>query len=106
MKMLLDENLPHPLIKELPGHEVYTSSKMGWLGYKNGTLIKLMLEYHFDALITFDKNLQFQQNFSKYPLTIFVLVAEKNTYDKLKPLMVKLQHRLKEELIKGAIIIS
>ena len=32
-----------------------------------------MLENGFDALITFDKNLQYQQNFSKYPLHVIVL---------------------------------
>ena len=71
MKMLLDENLPNKLLKELLGHEVYTSRKMGWLGFKNGALIKLMIDNGFDALITFDKNIQYQQNFSKYPITVF-----------------------------------
>ena len=39
-----------------------------------------MLEKEFDTLLTFDKNLQYQQNFAKYPITVFVLNAEDNTY--------------------------
>jgi hypothetical protein len=105
MKMLLDENLPHKLLKTLPGHEVYTLQKMGWLGYKNGALIKLMVDSGFNALITFDKNIQHQQNFSKYPITVFVLIAEKNTYKDLAPLMPKVEEHLIKGLNPGSIII-
>jgi hypothetical protein len=34
-----------------------------------------MVAAKFDALLTFDKNLQHQQNFSKYSITVFVLTA-------------------------------
>ncbi len=34
-----------------------------------------MLSENFDALLTFDKNLRYQQNFSKYPIAVFVLTA-------------------------------
>ena len=36
-----------------------------------------MLAENFDALITFDQDLEHQQNFQKYPLAVFVLIAEK-----------------------------
>jgi hypothetical protein len=106
MKVLLDENLPNKLLRNLSGHDVYTSRKMGWLGFKNGALIKLMLENGFDALITFDKNIQYQQNFAKYPITVFILIAEKNTFEKLSPLIPKVEEHLKGKLIPGAIIIT
>ena len=32
MKLLLDENLPHQLRLELPGHEVITVAYMNWSG--------------------------------------------------------------------------
>ncbi len=32
MKLLLDENLPHQLRHEVPGHEVFTVAYMGWSG--------------------------------------------------------------------------
>jgi predicted nuclease of predicted toxin-antitoxin system len=41
MKVLLDENLPHQLRGELPGHEVITVKYMGWHGIRNGELLAL-----------------------------------------------------------------
>ena len=64
MKLLLDENLPKRLKLDFPEHGVYTVRDKGWNGIKNGELLKLMIEDSFDALLTFDKNLQHQQNFS------------------------------------------
>ena len=72
MKLLLDENLPKKLIIDFPNHEVLTVRDMGWNGIKNGPLLQLMIENAFHALLTFDKNLQHQQNFKKYTITVFV----------------------------------
>ena len=79
MKLLLDENLPKRLKEHFISHEVYTVRDMSWNGVKNGALLKLMIDNNFDVLITFDKNLQFQQNFAKYTLPILVLNAKDNT---------------------------
>lgn len=80
MKLLLDENLPKRLKDHFQNHEIYTVRDINWNGVKNGALLKLMIENKFNALITFDKNLQFQQNFAKYTLPIIVLNAKDNTY--------------------------
>jgi hypothetical protein len=32
VKLLLDENLPHQIRLELPGHEVFTAAYMKWGG--------------------------------------------------------------------------
>jgi predicted nuclease of predicted toxin-antitoxin system len=63
MKLLLDENLPKRLKFDFPEHEVYTVRDKQWNGIKNGEPLNLMIEDFFDALLTFDKNLQHQQNF-------------------------------------------
>jgi hypothetical protein len=68
MRLLLDENLPKRLKADFPDHEIYTVRDKGWNGIKNGRLLQLMLENGFDALLTFDKSLQHQQNFQKYRL--------------------------------------
>ncbi len=57
MKLLLDENLPKRLKLDFTEHEIYTVRDKGWNGIKNGDLLKLLIENHFDALLTFDKNL-------------------------------------------------
>lgn len=86
MRLLLDENLPKRLKLDFPEHEVFTIRDMGWNGIKNGALLKRMLADNFDALLTFDKNLQYQQNFKKYTITVFVLSARINTYEVLSKL--------------------
>lgn len=66
MKLLLDENLPKRLKFDFEGHEVFTVREKLWNGITNGDLLGRMIHDGFDALLTFVKNLQRQQNFSKY----------------------------------------
>lgn len=107
MKLLLDENLPKRLKLDFPEHEVYTVRDKQWNGIKNGVLLKLLLEESFDALLTFDKNLQHQQNFSKYSITVFVLTATINTYTELTKLVPKINAYLESSSLPiGAVIIS
>ena len=106
MKLLLDENLPKRLKTDFPAHETYTVWDKGWNGIKNGELLRLMVENHFDALLTFDKNLQHQQNFEKYSVTVFILSAINNTYPEFAKLSPKiLQYLNNESLPVGPIII-
>ncbi len=65
---------------------------------KNDELLRLMSNENFDVLFTFDKNLQFQQNFSKYPLAVLILNAEDNTYITLQKLAPKILKLLKTKL--------
>lgn len=60
--------------------------------------MRLLIENSFDALLTFDKNLQHQQNFSKYTITVFVLTAKINRY----LILTKLSSKVKEYLNAGA----
>lgn len=69
MLLLLDENLPKKLKYDFPGHQVFSIKERGWNGLKNGMLLQKLLENKFNALITFDKNLQHQQNFYTYTIT-------------------------------------
>ncbi len=73
---------------------------------KNGELLELMLAENFNALITFDQNLEHQQNFEKYPMTVFVLIAENNTYQILSELISQIKTELQNPLQAGAIKIS
>ncbi|MCJ8163530.1 DUF5615 family PIN-like protein [Pontibacter sp. E15-1] len=80
MSVLLDENLPKRIKFDFPEHEILTVSDKGWNGKKNGELMQLMIAEDFDVLLTFDKNMQHQQNFKKYAVPVFVLNASDNTY--------------------------
>ncbi len=61
MKVLLDACVPRPLRKFLSDNTVHTAQEMGWGQLKNGALIK-EAESQFDAFITTDQNLKYQQN--------------------------------------------
>lgn len=90
MKLLLDEMLPKRLRLDLVPHEASTVREMGWDGKGNGELLELMKENGCNALITFDKNLEYQQNFERYDLPVIVLDAVDNTHAVLAPLMPKI----------------
>jgi len=107
MRLLLDENLPKRLKLDFTAYEIYTVRDKGWNGIKNGELLQLLLANNFTALLTFDKNLQHQQNFIKYTITVFVLSATINSYEALTKLTPKVKELLnKDDLLSGAIVIK
>jgi len=73
MKILLDECVTKRLKKYLEEFEVFTVRELELSGIKNGKLMIYCVENKFDILLTIDKNLMYQQNLDKYPLTIVVL---------------------------------
>lgn len=72
MKVLLDACVPRPLRKFLPHHTVSTAQEMGWGKLKNGVLLQAA-EPEFDAFLTSDQNLKYQQNITGRKLAILVL---------------------------------
>ena len=72
MKVLLDACVPRPLRKFLPDHIVQTAQEMGWGKLKNGALLQAV-EPQFDAFLTSDQNLKYQQNIAGRKLAILVL---------------------------------
>jgi hypothetical protein len=61
-----------PLRRQLAGHEISTAYEMGWAKLSNGDLLAAA-EKSFDAFITTDQNLRYQQNLSGRRLAILVL---------------------------------
>lgn len=84
MKLLLDENLPHQMRLDLPGHEVFTVAFMKWSGIENGDLLQRCANEGFDALITNDRGLQYQQNLDALPVAVIVLLADTNTIEAIR----------------------
>lgn len=106
MKLLLDYNLPKRLKSDFPEHEIYTVSDRGWNGKENGELMQLLIAENFDALLTFDKNLQYRQNFRKYAAPIFVLHATDDSYLTLSRLITKIKEALAIQLQPGSTVIN
>jgi hypothetical protein len=68
-------------------------SKWGGGGIRNGELLTRAAN-EFDALISVDKNLQYQQNLDTLPITVIVLNARSNELPYLRPLIPKLEEAL------------
>ncbi len=101
MRLLLDENLPKRLKQDFKEYEIYTASDKGWTGISNGKLLGPLTENQFDALLTFDKNLQYQQNFINHTVAVIVLNAPDNSYTTLKDFVHKIKEILKPDLKPG-----
>jgi predicted nuclease of predicted toxin-antitoxin system len=90
MRLLLDECVPARLRRALPAHAVSTVVMQGWSGVQNGALLALAAR-EFDAFITVDKNLPYQQNASQLPVAVVVLDAVSNELMHLLPLVPALE---------------
>ena len=86
MRLLLDESLPKPLKDQLVGHDVRTVAQMGWTHLGNGELLR-QAATAFDALLTADQNIEFQQNLKTLPVAVVVLIAASNRLESLEPLV-------------------
>lgn len=95
MNILLDECLPRRLASRLTGHRVRTVQQAGWAGMKNGKLLELAAT-QFDAFVTADRNLTFQQPVHRLPIAVLVLGAPSTRLADLDPLVPGLLHALRE----------
>ena len=93
MRLLLDESVPSRLRRSLPNHDVKTVVEMGWGGIMNGELLALAAS-NFDAFVTVDKNLPYQQDLSTLPIAVVVLDAHSNELPALLPLVPHLEQAL------------
>ena len=58
----------------------------------------------FDALVTMDKNLQHQQNLSRFPIVIIVLEVFDSKFEVVQQLVPRLLARLRENITPSSII--
>ena len=77
---------------------------MGWSGVKNGELPALAAR-SFDAFITVDKNMPFQQNLSALPVALIVLDAFSNELHALLPLVSRLESELTTLVPKSYVLV-
>jgi predicted nuclease of predicted toxin-antitoxin system len=94
MKVLLDECLPRRLHRDLPEYAVTTVPRQGWSGLEDGALLRVA-QREFDALVTMDTSLVYQQNLAGASLCVIVLHASSNRYEALVPLLPALREALR-----------
>ena len=94
MRVLLDENVPRKLKHRLvPEHEVVTVPEHGWTGLLNGALLRAA-DGEFDAFVTLDRGLEYQQDLRGLSLRVVVVRAVSNKYEDLLPLVPSIQAAL------------
>lgn len=93
MKVFVDECVDWRLARDIVGHEVRSAREMGWTTIKNGELLALAAR-EFEAFVTVDRNLSFQQNLPAFAIAVIVLRAPSNRLADLRPLVPELLARI------------
>ena len=78
-RVLLDENLPRRLRRDLPDFAVRTVQEENWTSLANGQLLGRAQD-RFDVLLTADRRLQFQQNLSRFNIGVVVILTASLRY--------------------------
>ena len=86
MRVLLDEQVPVDLAAVLQGHSVDTVVGRGWTGITNGELLRRM-GGEYDALVTMDRGIEFQQNLTTMAVGVLLVRAPSNRMVHLQPLV-------------------
>ena len=88
MKLLLDESIPRRLALSFPeAFTLRTVQRMGWTGTRNGRLLSLAAKEDFGAFITVDRGIEHQQNTSRLPLPVIIMLARRSRLAELQPLV-------------------
>jgi predicted nuclease of predicted toxin-antitoxin system len=95
MRVLLDSNLPSAFAALLPGHRTETTHARGWSDLDDGPLLDAA-ELEYDAFVTMDQSLRFQQNLRGRRLRIVVVRAHSNTLPTLAPVAPLVLSALRE----------
>jgi hypothetical protein len=82
-KIVLDEGAPEEIAWHLPNHEVQSVRQLGLKGTKNGKLLAAIEAGGFDAFISNDKRLEFDQNIAR--LWFAVLLLSTNHWPTVRP---------------------
>lgn len=89
MRVLLDECVDRRLAREIIGHEVTTVPDAGWASAKNGDLL-VLAQQTFDAFVTVDRNLSFQQRLTSFSIAVVILRGRTSRLVDLRVLIPKL----------------
>jgi hypothetical protein len=78
---------------------------MGWLGLKNGELLRRIAAAQFDIFFTADRQLPHQQNLSVFSFRVLVMVAYDNRLQTLCTLMPLVLHKLQQPFTESLLIV-
>ena len=70
----------------LTGHQVDSVHQRGWSDLDNGALLTAC-QAEYDAFVTLDQSLRYQQNLRGRPMAVLILHARSNRLQDLSPLV-------------------
>jgi predicted nuclease of predicted toxin-antitoxin system len=92
--VLVDESLPLELAEELPFEGTSTVRAQGWLGLRNGVLLRAAVDAGFTVIVTADSNLKHQQNLRKIGIAALVVLRVRNRIEDLRPMIPRVADAL------------
>ena len=92
-RILLDENLPRKLRRELSTFVVRTVQEEGWASFANGELLGLA-QQSFDVLLTADRRLEFQQNLPQFAIGVVVIITPDLRFRTIRPVIGAIREAL------------
>lgn len=101
MKLLFDQGTPVPLRTHLPHHAVETAYERGWADLSNGDLLARAEAEGFDALVTTDQNLRYQQNLMGRRIGVAVLMT--TSWPRIRGEVARVVHAL-DDLRPGSYV--
>jgi hypothetical protein len=86
--------MPYRSKRLFPGHEVSHAKDEGWEKLNNGLLLAAAADANFEAMITVDKKIKYEQNLDRLPLT----VIEIDTPDSRLPAIAAISGQINQAL--------
>jgi hypothetical protein len=72
-RILLDQNIPFPLARQLVGHDVVHTSQRSWGHLTNGDLLAAAQRNGFDIMISADRGILHEQNHANRKIALVML---------------------------------
>jgi hypothetical protein len=85
MRLLLDECVPRKFKDLLLGHDCRTVPDEGLEGKKNGELLTLAEKSGFEAFLTLDRGLEYEQNLRGRIIAVILIRAKSSRLADLSP---------------------
>jgi hypothetical protein len=87
MRVLLDECIDERLRSHIPGHDCQTVRYAGLAGLKNGDLLTAAEGAEFDAFLTLDQGIEYQQNLIGRKIAVVIFSPKSSRLRDLLPLI-------------------
>jgi predicted nuclease of predicted toxin-antitoxin system len=94
VKLLLDNCVDIRAKSLWPSHEVVHARDLEWRNLSNGKLLSTAAAAGFEAMITVDKNLRFQQNLKTLPVGVIEIDAVRNRLPEIASLAAAVERAL------------